>query len=69
MMPVQPETLLVGTIKTRSLPLSRRVEARSSRLFEARVLARTSRSRPADARVDVWARLGLALKHWAAAAE
>jgi len=54
-------------------------------LFEARVLARnvgrsrgaddgnppvtTSRSRPAEARVDVWARLGLALKHWAAAAE
>jgi len=23
----------------------------------------------AEARVDVWARLGLALKHWAAAAE
>src|SRR5216684_623805 len=40
MMPVQPQTLLVGTIKTRSVPLSRRVEARSSRLFEARVLAR-----------------------------
>jgi hypothetical protein len=27
-------------IKTRSLPLSRRIEARSSRLFEARVFAR-----------------------------
>jgi hypothetical protein len=29
----------------------------------------TTRSRPAEARVDVWARLGLALKNWAAAAE
>jgi len=54
-------------------------------LFEVRVLARnvgrsrgaddgnppvtTSRLRPAEARLDVWARLGLALKHWAAAAE
>ena len=40
MMPVQPQTLLVGTIKTRSPPLSRRVEARPSRLFEARAFAR-----------------------------
>ena len=40
MMPVQPQTLLVGTIKTRSLPLSRRVEARPSRSVEARVFAR-----------------------------
>jgi len=74
------------TIKTRSLLFSRRVEARRSRSFEGRVLARNfGRSRGADhgnpyhddapadalaeARVDVWARLGLALKHWAAAAE
>jgi hypothetical protein len=43
-MPVQPQTLLVvaitTTIKTRSLPISRRVEARPSRLFESRVFAR-----------------------------
>src|SRR3977135_4193907 len=37
MLPVQPKTFLVGTIKTRRLPLSRRVEARPSRSFEARV--------------------------------
>jgi len=41
MMPVQPQTLVVvavtTTSKTPTLPLSRRVEARSSRSFEARV--------------------------------
>jgi hypothetical protein len=40
MMTVQPKTLLVRTIKTRSLLFSRRVEARPSRLFEARVVVR-----------------------------
>src|SRR5882757_2372272 len=43
-MPVQPQTLLVVavtiTIKTRNLLLSRRVEARPSQSFEARVFAR-----------------------------
>jgi hypothetical protein len=53
MMPVQPQTLLVGTIKTRSLPLSRRVEARPSRLFEARVFARNfGRTRARSPRAD-----------------
>jgi hypothetical protein len=43
-LPVQPQTLLVvsvtSTIKARSLPISRRVEARPSQLFESRVFAR-----------------------------
>jgi hypothetical protein len=88
--PLAPQTLLVvavtTTIKTRSLLLSRRVEARPSRSCEARVFARNFgravgriTASPyhddaladalAEARVDVWARLGLALKHWGAAAE
>src|SRR4030081_1785708 len=53
MMPVQARTLLVGTIETRTLPLSRRVEARSSRSFEARVFAREfGRNREETARAN-----------------
>ena len=56
MMPVQPRTLLVGTIKTRSLPLSRRVEARPSRLFEAGVFARNFGRAPLRRAVSMCAR-------------
>jgi len=59
MMPIQPETLLVGTIKTRSVAVSHAELKPILTLFEARVLRRTSRSRPADARVDVWQGSGL----------
>ena len=38
--PFNPPDALVGTIKTPSLPLSRRVEARRSRSFEARMFPR-----------------------------
>jgi hypothetical protein len=68
--------LLVGTIKTRSLPLSRRVEARPSRSFEARVFARNfGRAAIAPLRLDVHQGVGdefgvevinLQLRRWSA---
>src|SRR5712671_5905394 len=75
MMPLQSQTFLVGTIKTRRLPLSRRVEARPSRSFEARVRPQLRTSAisplPLDVRQEVGDELGfevinLQLRRWGA---
>jgi hypothetical protein len=75
MMPVQPQTFLLGTIKTRRLPLSRRVEARPSRSFEARVRPQLRTSAippfPLDVRQEVGDEFGfevinLQLRRWGA---
>ena len=86
MMPVQPQTLLVGTIRRGACRSHAELKLDGhdrlkrgcwpATLDEAvgRITASPYHDdAPADAlaeaRVDVWARLGLALKHWAAAAE